>query len=46
MMNATQASDYVFVLACAALVAHINVIEEGRREMSIKTFHELSKAIN
>ena len=35
MMNATQASDHVFVLACAALVAHINVIEEGRREYEL-----------
>mgnify|MGYP001218316574 CR=1 FL=1 len=28
------------------LIELINDIEEGRREMSIKTFHELSKAIN
>ena len=35
MMNATQASDHVFVLACAALVAHINVVEQGRREYEL-----------
>ena len=35
MMNATQASDHVFVLACAALVAHINVVEHGRREYEL-----------
>ena len=35
MMNATQASDHVFVLASAALVAHINVVEHGRREYEL-----------
>ena len=35
MMNTTQASDHVFVLACAALVAHINVVEHGRREYEL-----------
>ena len=31
MMNTTQASDHVFVLACAALVAHIKVVDQDRR---------------
>ena len=35
MMKATQASDHVFVLACAALVAHISLIELGRREYEL-----------
>ena len=35
MMKATQASDHVFVLACAALVAHIKVVEQGRREYEL-----------
>ena len=35
MMKATQASDHVFVLACAALVAHISFIKLGRREYEL-----------
>jgi hypothetical protein len=35
MMNTTQASDHVFVLACAALVAHIKVVEQGRRDYEL-----------
>ena len=35
MMKATQASDHVFVLACAALVAHISLIETGGREYEL-----------
>ena len=32
-MNATQASDRF--LLCAALVAHINIVEHGRREYEL-----------
>ena len=35
MMKATQASDHVFVLACAALVAHISLKETGGREYEL-----------
>lgn len=35
MTNTTQASDHVFLLACAALVAHITVEEQGRREYEL-----------
>ena len=41
MMNATQTSDHVFVLACAALVAHINVVEHGRREYELSVRQQL-----
>ncbi len=35
MMEATQASDHVFVLACVALVAHINPNEIDRRSYEL-----------
>ena len=35
MMKATQASDHVFVLACAALVAHISYIKRSGREYEL-----------
>ena len=41
MMNATQASDHVFVLACAALVAHINVIEKFGENMKFSIRQQL-----
>ena len=35
MMKATQASDHVFLLACDALVAHINSTEINRRSYGL-----------